>query len=76
MYGGGFYHVESLTNRNENRRLVLCVVFCCTSLICSEPAGLSSFLCAKSMRNDLPISSTPFSSVTALEARSGEAKST
>ena len=28
------------------------------------------------MRRDLPISSTPLSSVTALDARSGEAKST
>lgn len=38
-------------------------------------AGLSSFLCAKSILSDLPISSSPLSSVTALVARSGEAKS-
>ena len=42
----------------------------------SALAGLSSFLWAKSMRRDLPMSSTPLSSVTALDARSGEAKST
>jgi hypothetical protein len=45
-----------------------------TSLLYSV-AGLSSFLWAKSILSDLPISSSPFSSVTALEARSCEAKS-